>query len=200
MESALKIILPIYVIIFYVIAFAWRTYAVTKKTGIKAYVLPNTDDVHGYLSRGYRLVSLVSVSVVILYISSENIYQYLSPFYWLQTPFLTYLGLGILALSLIWIIIAQNQMGNSWRIGIDFDHKTSLVSEGIFKLSRNPVFLGMRVTYIGFFLVLPNAVTLMLWVWGDVLLQVQVRLEETYLRELHGDEYQQYCQQTGRWL
>jgi protein-S-isoprenylcysteine O-methyltransferase Ste14 len=34
------------------------------------------------------------------------------------------------------------QMGDSWRIGIDQEQKTSLVRHGVFKLSRNPIFLG----------------------------------------------------------
>jgi protein-S-isoprenylcysteine O-methyltransferase Ste14 len=37
-------------------------------------------------------------------------------------------------------------------------------------------------------------------VLGEALMQIQVRLEEEYLRRTHGEEYQKYCQRTRRWL
>ena len=61
-------------------------------------------------------------------------------------------------------------------------------------------FLGMRLNLLGLFLVLPNAVTLVILVLGDVLIQIQVRLEEAYLSQVHGEQYQSYCQQVRRWL
>jgi len=109
-------------------------------------------------------------------------------------------GLGLLLASLVWSFIAQAQMGNSWRIGIDAATKTQLVQHGVFRLSRNPIFLSMRVTLLGFFLILPNAVTFATLLLGDALMQIQVRLEEEYLRQTHGEEYQKYCQRTRRWL
>jgi len=72
---------------------------------------------------------------------------------------MNYFGVIILLLSLVWIIIAQYQMSNSWRIGIDEENETHLVTKGIFSLSRNPVFLGIILANLGIFLVLPNALT-----------------------------------------
>ncbi len=51
-------------------------------------------------------------------------------------------------------------MGNSWRIGIDTEHRTELVQRGVFRISRNPIFVGMIVTLLGLFLTIPNVVTL----------------------------------------
>jgi len=55
------------------------------------------------------------------------------------------------------------------------------VQTGIFRRSRNPIFLGMIATLIGFFLTIPNALTLLLLALGFVLIQNQVRLEEEFL-------------------
>ena len=44
------------------------------------------------------------------------------------------------------------QMGKSWRIGIDTENKTDLVEKGLFTVSRNPIFFGMRMALFGFFL------------------------------------------------
>ena len=91
-------------------------------------------------------------------------------------------------------------MGPSWRVGIDRTNQTTLIRRGPFALSRNPIFLGMRVSLLGLFLVLPNAVTLSVLIAGEVLMQVQVRLEEQHLSQMHGQAYTEYCQQVRRWL
>lgn len=90
--------------------------------------------------------------------------------------------------------------GVVWRIGIDTERETELVQGGLFAISRNPIFLAMRVQLLGLFLVVPSAVTLALLVAGEILLQVQVRLEEAYLCDLHGDRYLAYSARVRRWL
>lgn len=85
-------------------------------------------------------------------------------------------------------------------MGIDRANQTALIRRGPFALSRNPIFLGMRLNLLGLFLVLPNAVTLGVLVAGELLMQVQVRLEEQHLSQMHGQEYAEYRQQVPRWL
>jgi protein-S-isoprenylcysteine O-methyltransferase Ste14 len=91
-------------------------------------------------------------------------------------------------------------MGESWRIGIDEERRTPLVRKGVFGLSRNPIFLGMMITLVGLFLVIPNAVTLLALVLGVVLIQIQVRLEEEFLSLAHGEAYAEYRRDVRRWL
>ena len=70
--------------------------------------------------------------------------------------------------------------------------------QGVFGLSRNPIFLGMMLTLAGLFLVIPNALTLLTFVTGVVLIQIQVRLEEEILARTHGGEYTEYRFPGGR--
>ena len=91
-------------------------------------------------------------------------------------------------------------MGVSWRIGIDEEHRTPLVREGVFGVSRNPIFLGMMLTLLGLFLVIPNAVTLHVLGLGVVLIQIRVRLEEEFLSGAHGEAYAEYRRDVRRWL
>ena len=102
--------------------------------------------------------------------------------------------------SLIFIAIAQGQMGKSWRVGIDRENKTELVDVGLFQYSRNPIFLGMRFTGVGLFLLIPNALTLTTFVLGDILMQVQVRLEEEFLEGVHGERYTEFKKTVRRWI
>ena len=110
------------------------------------------------------------------------------------------MGVFLLIASLIWIVLAQAQMGESWRIGIDTDHKTKLVHTGVYRISRNPIFLGMMVTQLGLFLAIPNALTLLILVLLVVLINIQVRLEEEYLKTSHGEDYVRYQRTVGRWI
>jgi protein-S-isoprenylcysteine O-methyltransferase Ste14 len=91
-------------------------------------------------------------------------------------------------------------MGNSWRIGIDEEKKTPLVQSGLFRFSRNPIFLGMIITLLGVFLTIPNALTLLFLSLGFVLIQIQVRLEEEFLTRTQGEGYAEYRRQVRRWL
>ena len=200
MATVLRYFLPLYLVIFFATAFVWRSFLVWKRTGVNPYVLGNKDTAHDYAGFLFRLVFLACICVVTLYVLWTDGYQYLAPIYWLQLPIAVYLGTALLIASLIWILIAQAQMGASWRIGIDSDRTTELVQKGFYRWSRNPIFLGMRFTLLGFFLTLPSAATLAILTLGNALTQIQVRLEEEYLLKTHGETYRVYCQQTRRWL
>jgi len=199
-DSVLRYFLPAYLIVYLAAAFFLRSFLVWKRTGVNPYVLGKRDNAHDFVGMLFRLTMVAIVAVVILYAVSNRAYRYLTPIFWLDQPMLKYAGLFLLAVSFIWVLVAQAQMGNSWRIGIDADAKTPLVTHGVFGISRNPIFLSMRVTLLGFFLLLPNAVMLAALVLGEALMQIQVRLEEEYLHRTHGEEYRNYCHRTRRWL
>ncbi|KAB7726452.1 DUF1295 domain-containing protein [Rudanella paleaurantiibacter] len=139
------------------------------------------------------------LGTILVYCFTDG-YGWLTPIRWLEGPKIGATGVGLVALSLLWIMLAQHQMNQSWRIGIDEAHPTTLVTTGIFAYSRNPIFLGMLVGIGGLFLVLPNAVTLCLLGVGYVVMQLQVRLEEEFLERQHGEAYRAYRTQTRRWL
>lgn len=181
-------------------AFVWRSYVVWKKTGINPVVFKGTDSAHDFIGTVSKLIVAVVLLVVLVYSFLPGAYQYLLPIPWLQHRWIRATGIVLLIASSVWIVLAQAQMGESWRIGIDTDHKTKLVQTGVYRISRNPIFLGMMVTLFGLFLVIPNAVTLLIFVLIVVLINIQVRLEEEYLKTSHGDEYIRYQRTVGRWI
>ena len=92
------------------------------------------------------------------------------------------------------------QMGPSFRIGIDTAHSTDLVERGLYRYSRNPIYVGMTSALVALLFLLPNALTLLLVGVGVVLTQVQTRLEEEHLARLHGEQFAAYCRRVRRWL
>ena len=200
LETASRILLPVFLVLFFVIAMAGRSYLVWKKTGINPYKLGNTESAHDLIGAMFRAVSFLVIASTVIYSFLPSVYGYLGTVQWLESVWVKVAGFTLLLVALIWVSIAQGQMGSSWRIGIDEEKETDLVEKGLFSISRNPIFLGMRVLLLGLFLVTPNALTLLAFGVGDVLMQVQVRLEEEHMLKLHGEKFEEYKEAVRRWI
>lgn len=200
MNEALRIILPVYLAVFFLVAFVWRSYLVWKRTGINPYVVGKLNRPIDFVENYYPVPTLAILATTLAYSFLPQVYQYASPIVWLDGFELKVVGLSAMGFALLWTATAQMQMGKSWRIGIDPENKTELVEKGLFAASRNPIFLGMRLALWGFFLTLPSAVSLAAVVLADLLMQIQVRLEEDFLRGEHGEKYTEFCSRVRRWI
>lgn len=200
MDEALRIILPAYLVSYFAVAILWRSIAVWRRTGINPYVIGRSDSAYDYIGVVFKLVFGLLATAILLFSVFTRFYIYAMPIWWLDFAFIRWTGLILLFVSFAWTAASQIQMGASWRIGIDKKNRTELVGKGIFTVSRNPIFLGMRDSLLAVFLIIPSAITLLALVLGDVLLQVQVRLEEEHLSNLHGEAYENYRGQVRRWI
>lgn len=102
-------------------------------------------------------------------------------------------GLGLCAL-------AQTTMGSSWRVGIDRNQRTDLVSTGIYRVIRNPTYLGLHLVDLGFWLVWPTTMVAAYFVLFFVIMDIQVRCEEEHLLSLHGEAFASYARGTWRYV
>lgn len=110
-------------------------------------------------------------------------------------------GAGLAIAGIGATFLAQVQMGRSWRIGVDHEERTELVTAGVFGWVRNPIFTAMLVTGGGLALMVPNVVALAGWVALVVAIELQVRVvEEPYLRRLHGASFEEYLAEVGRFI
>jgi protein-S-isoprenylcysteine O-methyltransferase Ste14 len=197
---SLRYLLPVYLLAYFIAAFFWRSHAVWKKTGVNPVVFKSSDSAHDFIGRIFKVLFAVIVAVVVIYSFAPGAYQHLMPVHWLERTWIKLTGIVLLLVSLLWTILAQAQMGDSWRIGIDAEHRTELVRSGVFTISRNPIFVGMMVTLLGLFLTIPNVVTLITLLVGVILIGIQVRLEEEYLTRMHGENYTEYRHNVRRWI
>ena len=200
MDTFIKIFLLCYIIIYFGAAFVVKTVMVAKKIGKSPLVLPNDDSAYGLVGLYFKAIMALLFIYIVVYAILPDLYQYYLPITQLENDLFRYFGLGLLNISLLWTVASQNSMGISWRIGIDTQIKTELITTGLFTISRNPVFLGMIVSMIGLFFVTPNGITGLILIISYVLIQLQVRLEEEYLLKVHGETYQTYCKKVGRWI
>src|SRR5262245_30324804 len=80
------------------------------------------------------------------------------------------LGAGSLLLfgGILFLLVAQLQLGASWRIGIEEGASPGLVTRGLYSVCRNPIFLAVFVTMAGLVVLLPNWISVVVTV-GTIL-------------------------------
>lgn len=198
METFLKYYLAVFSLVYLLVAFVVPSVRVYKQTGVNPVTFGSSDSAHDYVGLVMKLLTVLLLLSVLTYSFSSKLYSYLNPFSYLSHDGFKYAGLFISHLALVWIIVAQAQMKQSWRIGIDEKNKTELITHGLFSLSRNPVFLGIILTTTGIFFIIPNAITLLVAVCSYLIIQVQIRLEEAHLLVAHGADYAMYKRRVRR--
>jgi protein-S-isoprenylcysteine O-methyltransferase Ste14 len=97
-------------------------------------------------------------------------------------------------------IIAQRHMGVSWRIGAAEGEIGAIVDTGPFAFSRNPVFVGQAMLFVGLFIVLPSVVQAGLTLALLIAIGLQVRIEERVLLASLGEPYRLYQGRVRRWV
>jgi protein-S-isoprenylcysteine O-methyltransferase Ste14 len=186
----------IFYILFFAAAMLLPTLRVWRQTGVNPLVLPSTDNTEGFVGRMFKVI-IAALGIYLLLGGLALIQACGAIMLPLQTAAL---GWTLLIASFMWVVIAQFHMGRSWRIGIDAQIKTDLVAEGLFRVSRNPIFLGMIMQLAGLFLVQPDAATWSVLITSFVLISLQIRLEEAHLSAMHGEAYARYCSKVRRWI
>ncbi|MGF1622570.1 MAG: methyltransferase family protein [Rhodomicrobiaceae bacterium] len=78
---------------------------------------------------------------------------------------------------------------------------TAIVTTGVYRISRNPIYLGMAIVYTGLSLLADSVVALAGLPVAIVIVQYGViKREERYLEEKFGDSYAAYRRSVRRWI
>ena len=107
--------------------------------------------------------------------------------------------LGILG-DIIFIISVLT-MKESWRVGVSYEEKTDLITDGIYQISRNPAFLGFDLVYIGMCFMFFNPVLVVTSILAIIMFHLQIKyVEEPFLKQEFKEQYLQYYQQVNRYI
>jgi protein-S-isoprenylcysteine O-methyltransferase Ste14 len=114
---------------------------------------------------------------------------------------LRFVGAVVAAIGIFVAVLAQFGMGRSWRIGVDPDERTDLVTTGWYRWVRNPIYTGILAFALGQALLVMNAWSVLALVIAFAGTEVQVReVEEPYLEATHGAAYREWATRAGRFV
>lgn len=117
-----------------------------------------------------------------------------------SSNFMRYIGFFVCIIGDAVFLVATATMKDSWRAGIPDTDKTELVTNGIYRFSRNPAFLGFDLMYLGLFLLFLNPLTAVFTVFSIVMLHLQILSEEKYLLKVFGQDYIEYKDRVFRYI
>lgn len=180
------------------LAFGLRTLIQVRRTGSTGF--------HGLGGRpgspewiagvGFAVALVVGVAAPVL-----ALLDVVEPIAALDTTAAHAVGIALAVSGIAGTLYAQLAMGTSWRIGVDHDERTTLVTTGPFALVRNPIFAAMLPTALGLALLVPSWIALAGAAGLLLALELQVRVvEEPYLLSAHGTGYAEYASRVGRFV
>ena len=110
-------------------------------------------------------------------------------------------GIALIITGIAFIVFARRELAH-FNQPTDPGHPTSkIVRTGVFALSRNPLYLGAVLVFLGLALALNLLWALVMLLLSIILCHyVLILPEEHYLAAKFGEEYQEYTASVRRWL
>jgi protein-S-isoprenylcysteine O-methyltransferase Ste14 len=110
---------------------------------------------------------------------------------------------GVLLIIFAWIIIIKTKQifrKNLQKTGPGQDI-SKLITNGIFKYSRNPIYLGVVIINMSLSLIFNSVWLLILTLYVFLYIEyLLIKPEEIFLKENFEVEYKEYCKKTRRWI
>ena len=110
------------------------------------------------------------------------------------------IGLAPMAVGLVVNVASSNAFDRAGTTIKPEDRPSHLVTDGCFRFSRHPMYVGMVVLLAGLGLLLGSAtpfLVLLPFVW---IMRRFMAMEERSMEEVFGEEYQGYAERVRRWL
>lgn len=139
----------------------------------------------------YLLLSLAAMAAL----------HYFLPLLQLITPPWSAAGLGFIVSGVIIAAAAAFSFRRAGTPVIPFEPSTALVTDGLYRRTRNPMYLGMVLVLAGAALLFGS---LSVWLPVPVFILIIrnnfILGEERFLEEIFGKQYTDYKNKVGRWL
>jgi len=191
------IALGIYVA-FFAVGLGWRAWLQYRRTGDHG--LRGFPGRHGSVERFVGLFLVVGAALTGASAVAELV-DFVHPIAAMDKAWLNRVGLLLACFGFVVAIVAQLQMRDSWRVGVDSRETTPLVTAGLFGMVRNPIYSGGLLAAAGFLLMVPNLLSAVAFAILLVGLQTQVRrVEEPHLTRVHRESYLAYARTVGRFV
>jgi len=133
---------------------------------------------------------------------------FIVPLIWVVSPVFSFaayslrpwpLGAGVLCLAagLWWLYRSHSDLGRYWSVTLELRENHRLITQGVYRYVRHPMYAALFLYSIGQALVIPN------WIAGPsylvafgILFALRIGAEERMMLETFGDEYAAYMART----
>lgn len=113
----------------------------------------------------------------------------------------TFFGSTIVVLGLAATIWGSRRFRVAQTNIVTFERPQVLVEDGLFRWTRNPMYVGFSLALFGFWLGLGSLTPGFLpFLFVGIADRWYIPFEECLMRETFGSEYTRYCQRTRRWV
>ena len=141
--------------------------------------------------------------LVVIFVAFMWLLDWLLPMFKQNWAWHEWAARGVFMIALVCIIsgIISFKLARTTVNPTQPEKATAVVSTGIYRFSRNPMYLGFVLLLLAFVVKLANPITLLLVpVFIVYMNRFQILPEERALSELFGETYQHYLQQVRRWI
>ena len=118
---------------------------------------------------------------------------------WWNAPGLNLLGAVLLGLGLLIVLISGFNLGSSTRVGLP-QEQTALKTGGLYRFSRNPMYLGGFLTCLAAVAWTMNPIIIALVITTALIHHKIVLAEEKFLGAQFGDAWVEYSSKVRRYL
>lgn len=160
----------------------------------------------GYVIISLALLSFIYLSILtILYIWVP---EFVTDFAYLElimdantSTVFANVGGGLTLLGSVIFLTAFFNLGSSIRLLLPSDKEhTHLVTDGWYAHSRNPLYLGLHISMVGWIFIFPSILTIVALAIFLINQHLRILTEEKFLEKKFGDEYVSYKKQVRRYL
>ena len=113
--------------------------------------------------------------------------------------FNNYFAASILFIGFIFIVISLINLGKSTRVGLP-QEDTTLKTTGIYKISRNPMYVGVHLITIASMVYILHWIIIVLGIFSLITYHLIIKGEESFLTKRFGEEYKQYKSRVRKYL
>jgi protein-S-isoprenylcysteine O-methyltransferase Ste14 len=102
--------------------------------------------------------------------------------------------------SLLFTARCWARMGKDWRMDVGVNTTTQLITDGMFRHVRHPIYAFSMALMLCSVLIVPTLPMALVAAVHIVLMNLKARNEERHLLRTHGEPYQRYVRRTGRFV
>jgi protein-S-isoprenylcysteine O-methyltransferase Ste14 len=144
---------------------------------------------------------IVPPTWMLIAIIAMLILSFIFPIAWIVPPIWNLIGLVFLASGIGLNLVGDNAFKQARTTIKPFQESSTLVTNGVFQISRNPMYLGMILILTGIALLFRSLSPFVVILPFAILIdRTYIRIEERMLAERFGAKWQEYKTKTRRWL